>query len=173
MNPAHAWALRNEMIPYATWRMGKMFTGADQHQIPGINPKLQTHVDFAMEMLNSSPIELSEAMVKHQLKLADRQCRIAEMSQRVQDTIIILVTSLWAHQQGDETIIAAADILCQDLTRKLTGERPSDQYFRACGKLADMIIAGGMPSLNGIHKDEIIFPYTNKTETKEKSKVGA
>lgn len=173
MNPSHAWALRNEMIPYATWRLGKMFTGADNHQIAGMNPKLQVHIDFAMEMLNSSPIELSEAMVKHQLKLADRQCRIAEMSQRVQDSIIILVTSLWAHKQGDETTIAATDILCQDLTRKFTGERPSDSYFRACGKLADMIIAGGIPSLNSIYKDEIIFPYAQKTETKEKSKVGA
>ena len=173
MNPGHAWALRNEMIPYATWRLGKMFTGADSHQIAGMNPKLQVHVDFAMEMLNSSPIELSEAMVKHQLKLADRQCRIAEMSQRVQDSIIILVTSLWAHKQGDETTIAATDILCQDLTRKLTGERPSDSYFRACGKLADMIIGGGIPSLDSIYKDEIIFPYAKKTETKEKSKVGA
>ena len=172
-NPAHAWALRKEMIPYASWRLGKMFTGADHHQVPNMNPVLQAHVDFAMEMLNAGPIELSEAMVKHQLKLADRQCRIAEMSQRVQDTIIILVTSLWAHQQGDEVTIASTDILCQDLTRKLTGERPSDQYFRACGKLADMIIAGGIPSLDSIYKDEIIFPYTKKTETKEKSKVGA
>ncbi len=172
-NPAHAWALRNEVIPYATWRLGKMFTGADHHQVPNMNPVLQAHVDFAMEMLNAGPIELSEAMVKHQLKLADRQCRIAEMSQRVQDTIIILVTSLWAHQQGDEVTIASTDILCQDLTRKLTGERPSDQYFRACGKLADMIIAGGIPSLDSIYKDEIIFPYTKQAETKEKSKVGA
>ncbi|CAN5182278.1 hypothetical protein BH10CYA1_BH10CYA1_40750 [soil metagenome] len=174
INPAHAWALRNEMIPYATWRLGKLFTGADSHQIAGMNAKLQVHIDFAMEMLNTSPIELSAAMVKHQLKLADRQCRIAEMSQRVQDSIIILVTSLWAHKQGDETTIAATDILCQDLTRKLTGERPSDSYFRACGKLADMIIAGGIPSLDSIYKDEIIFPYeAKKTETKEKSKVGA
>jgi len=172
-NPAHAWALRNEIIPYATWRLGKMFTGADNHQVPNMNPLLQAHVDFAMKMLNAGPIELSEAMVKHQLKLADRQCRIAEMSQRVQDSIIILVTSLWAHQQGDEVTIASTDILCQDLTRKLTGERPSDQYFRACGKLADMIIAGGIPSLDSIYKDEIIFPYTKKAETKEKSKVGA
>ena len=71
--------------------------------------------------------------------------------------------------------IAASDILCQDLIRKLTGERPSDQYFRACGKLADMIIAGGIPSLQNIYKDEIIFPYTKqeKTEAKLPSKVGA
>ena len=35
-------------------------------------------------------------MTKHQLKLADRQCRMAELSQRVQDLVVILATSLWA-----------------------------------------------------------------------------
>src|SRR6202008_3385857 len=28
-NPAHAWALRNELIPYAGWRMSKFFSGPD------------------------------------------------------------------------------------------------------------------------------------------------
>ena len=73
-------------------------------------------------------------MVKHQLKLADRQCRMAELSQRVQDTVTMLVTALWAHQQKNEVAVAAADILCQDLRRKLTGERPSDRYFRDVGR---------------------------------------
>jgi len=35
-------------------------------------------------------------MRKHQLKLPDRQCRMAELSQRVQDVVTILVTALWA-----------------------------------------------------------------------------
>ena len=48
---------------------------------------------------------------------------------------------LWAHRQKNEASTAAADILCQDLRRKLTGERPSDRYFRDVGKLADMILA--------------------------------
>ena len=62
-------------------------------------------------------------MVKHQLKLADRQCRMAELSQRVQDAVTMLVTALWAHQQKNETTTLAADVVCQDLTRRLTGER--------------------------------------------------
>jgi len=33
--------------------------------------------------------EVSDAMSKYQLKLADRQCRMAELSQRVQDVITI------------------------------------------------------------------------------------
>jgi len=172
MNPGHAWALRNEMIPYATWRLGKMFTGADSHVIPGMPPELQEHVDFAMEMLHGAPIELSENMVKHQLKLADRQCRIAEMSQRIQDSITILVAALWAHKQGDTVKIAATDILCQDLTRKLTGARPSDSYFKACSKLADTIIGGGMKQLEGITKQDILMSYEKKpAEAKEPVKA--
>jgi hypothetical protein len=68
---------------------------------------------------------------------------------------------------------AAADILCQDLTRKLRGERPSDAYFKACSKLADAIIEGGMPGLNTVHKFDIVLPYDpKKTEVKEKVKAG-
>jgi hypothetical protein len=172
MNLAHAWALKNEIIPYATWRFGKMFTRADSHVIPNMPPELQEHVDFAMKMLHGAPVELSEAMVKHQLKLADRQCRIAEMSQRIQDSITILVAALWAHQQGDKVKIAATDLLCQDLTRKLTGARPSDSYFKACSKLADTIIAGGIPELDGIYKQDILMSYTQQTaEAKEPVKT--
>ena len=32
----------------------------------------------------------------------------------------------------------AADILCQDLARKITGKRPSDSYFRAVTKLGEI-----------------------------------
>jgi hypothetical protein len=98
-------------------------------------------------------------MRKHQLKLADRQCRMAELSQRIQDTITLLVTALWAGTQKGQVIVAAADILCQDLRRKLTGERPSDRYFRDAGKLADLIIQGGFEELAGIPRQEIMMKY--------------
>jgi hypothetical protein len=101
-------------------------------------------------------------MVKHQLKLADRQCRIAELSQRIQDTTAILVTTLWGHRQKDEAMKAAADVLCQDLRRKLTGERPSDHYFRDVSKLADVILAGGFETLVGVARAEILMKYENR-----------
>jgi hypothetical protein len=97
-------------------------------------------------------------MRKHQLKLADRQCRMAELSQRVQDTVVILVTALWAQKQKD-VMIAAADMLCQDLRRKLTGERPTDRYFRAAGQLADQIIQGGFEELTGVPRAEVMMKY--------------
>ena len=51
-----------------------------------MNPKLAEHLAFAQDQCQRLPRELSAAMSKHQLKLADRQCRMAELSQRVQDT---------------------------------------------------------------------------------------
>ena len=150
LNPVHFWKLRREMAAYAKWSLGQRFVPRDRQQMPGMDPRLADHVAFAQDMCQRHPRQLSDAMSKHQLKLADRQCRMAELSQRVQDTIVILVTANWAHGQGKEIAIAAADILCQDLRRKLTGERPSDRYFKDVGKLAEMILAGGFEDLAGI-----------------------
>ncbi len=97
VNPVHAFALRNELVPYAVWWLGKQLEGVDQHEVPNMSQALKNHIDFATEFLSESPLELSQNMVKHQLKLADRQCRIADMSQRVQDAIIMLVTAMYAH----------------------------------------------------------------------------
>ena len=97
-------------------------------------------------------------MRKHQLKLADRQCRMAELSQRTQDAVVMLVTALWGQKQK-ELMRSAADILCQDLRRKLTGERPTDRYFKAAGQLADQIIQGGFEELAGVPQGEIMMKY--------------
>lgn len=158
-NPAHAFALRNELVPYAIWWTGKQLEGVDQHEVPGMDADLKSHIDYALEFLSESPLELSQAMIKHQLKLADRQCRIAEMSSRVQDAVIMLVTANYANAEQNPTLIAAADILCQDLRRKLSGERPSDSYFKSCSKLADMVIEGKFPGLSEVDCADILFSY--------------
>jgi alkylation response protein AidB-like acyl-CoA dehydrogenase len=159
LNPRHLWTLRRELSAYARWSVGEQFKARDRQHVPAMDPRLAEHVSFALEMFHRLPREISAAMRKHQLKLADRQCRMAELSQRVQDTVIILVTAQWAHQQREETTLAAADVLCQDLRRKLTGQRQSDAYFRAAGKLADIILDGGYESLADVPRQEILMPY--------------
>jgi hypothetical protein len=161
LNPRHAWALRNELSAYARWWLRQRLIGRDRQQVPGMDVRLADHVGFALEAFGRYPGELSAVMRKHQLKLADRQCRMAELSQRVQDTVIILVTALWGHQQKNEAALAAADILCQDLRRKLTGQRPSDRYFRDVGQLADRIVSGGFEALAGVPQEEILMRYEN------------
>jgi alkylation response protein AidB-like acyl-CoA dehydrogenase len=162
MNPVHAWKLRRELAVYARWQVGRKLIGRDRQEVPGMDPRLAGHLQFALDAFRRLPEEVSGAMVKHQLKLADRQCRIAELSQRIQDATTILVTALWGHRQKDEAMTAAADILCQDLRRKLTGERPSDQYFRDVSKLADVILAGGFETLAGVPRAEILMKYENR-----------
>jgi hypothetical protein len=162
LNPLHSWALRKELGAYARWKLGQTFTARDRQQVAGMDARLQGHVDFSLEMFGRVRKEVSATMVKYQLQLADRQCRMAELSQRVQDTVTILVAALWAHGQRRESAVASADILCQDLRRKLTGERPSDGYFRAVTQLADVVLSGGFEGLAGVPRAEIMMKYDNK-----------
>lgn len=158
-NPAHVWKLRSELWSYGKWKMGQTFAGRDRGPVAGLTPALQAHVDFARESFARLRKDISATMAKHQLKLADRQCRMTELSQRAQDTVTMLVTALWAQQQQNETSVAAADILCQDLRRKLTGERPSDRYFRDVSRLGDLVLAGGFEALTGVEREEILMRY--------------
>ncbi len=159
LNPGHLWALRSELWAYSKWSMSRKFMRRDRATVSGLAPKLAEHLQFAQDMCQRHAVDLSDAMKKHQLKLADRQCRIAELSQRVQDTIVMIVTLMWAHDEGQEIAIDAADILCQDLRRKLTGDRPTDAYFKAVNELADKIIAGGFEDLAGVPREEIMMRY--------------
>jgi alkylation response protein AidB-like acyl-CoA dehydrogenase len=159
LNPMHLWKLKNEMGSYLKWKFGRKVTFRDDGQVPNLDGRLAAHVSFAQSMFGKFPEEISGTMVKHQLKLADRQCRMAELSSRIQDVVTILVTALWAHGKKTESATASADMLCQDLRRKLTGERPSDRYFKDAGQLADLILQGGFEELAGVPRDEIMMKY--------------
>src|SRR5204863_508836 len=51
----------------------------------------------------------------------------------------------------------------QALRRKLTGQRPSDRYFRDAGRLADIIIGGGFEALAGVPRAEILMRYDGRS----------
>jgi alkylation response protein AidB-like acyl-CoA dehydrogenase len=162
VNPVHAWRLRRELGSYGKWWLGQKLSRRDRQSAPVADPRLAEHVGFALDQFGRHRTELSAVLRKHQLKLADRQCRMAEVSQRVQDTVVLLVTALWGGRQKAEAVIAAADVLCHDLRRKLTGERPADADFRRTAKLADLILTGGYEPLAGVSADEILMRYENK-----------
>jgi alkylation response protein AidB-like acyl-CoA dehydrogenase len=161
-NPIHAWKLRKQLLPYAWWRVGQFFAWRDRQRIPGMDRRLAGHLSYALAMFGRMRGEVAWAVERYQLKLADRQCRMAELSQRVQDVVTILVTTLWGHRQTDEAAIAAADILCQDLRRKLSGQRPSDSYFKDANRLADVILKGGFEAIAGVPREEILMKYENR-----------
>jgi hypothetical protein len=83
------------------------------------------------------------------------------LSSRVQKLVVILATSLYAAKQNDEIVRSAADIICQDLTRELTGKAPSDRYFRTITTLGGAIAEGKFASIAGVTADEILMSYDN------------
>jgi alkylation response protein AidB-like acyl-CoA dehydrogenase len=161
LNPAHAWALKGVLPPYAKWFMSQSLWPKPRPSLPPMPNRLREHAEFAAAGLQNSPLEISGTMRKHQLKLADRQCRMSELSLRIQKLVVMLCTSLYAARQEDEVIRDAADLMCQDLTRELTGKRPSDRYFRHASSLGAAIAEGGFASIAGLAPDEILMSYEN------------
>ncbi len=160
-NPIHAWKLRKVLGPYASWMIGRKLSPGGRADVPPMDSRLRGHVDFALEQFKKAPLGISSVLRKHQLKLADRQCRMSDASSRIQDAVTMLVTALSARDKN-QAHAAAADFACQDLRRKLTGAPPSDHYFRDAMKLADLVIDGGFEQLAGVAREEILMGYEQK-----------
>jgi hypothetical protein len=120
---------------------------------------LARHAEFACNALQEMSIEISDTMMKFQLSLADRQCRMAELSLRCQNLITMLCTSLYGARQSDEILRDSADVLCQELTQQHTGRRPSNGYIKQVTQLGAAIAEGRFPGLDGLKPDEILMPY--------------
>ncbi|MCG8586387.1 MAG: acyl-CoA/acyl-ACP dehydrogenase [Pirellulales bacterium] len=161
LNPAHAWALKGAVIPYARWVIGQRLMPSSHAPLPKMPASLKPHADFAIDKLQDAALKISNTMSKHQLKLADRQCRMAKLSLDVQDMLTILVTSLFGASQGDEVVEQAADVACQGLTYRITGRTPSDRYYRKVTSLGATIVDGGFKSISGFEPDRILMPYEN------------
>jgi len=159
MNPVHVWKLRRALVPYGRWWLSERVARKWRTELGPLTSPLREHAIFAIRGLQSLPLVISGAMRKHQLKLPDRQCRLSELSSRVQKLVVILVTSLYADRQNDEVVRSAADIICQDLTRELTGASPTDRYYRSINALGATIAEGKFASIAGLSPDEIMMKY--------------
>jgi alkylation response protein AidB-like acyl-CoA dehydrogenase len=158
-NPRHAMALAPVAWPYFKWMIGQRLSRAAANHLPELPPALRKHAEFACEQLHGMALEISSTMSKFQLALADRQCRMAELSLRCQDMITMLATSLYGGRTDNEMVRDAADLLCQELTSKYTGRRPSNSYYRQVTELGAAIADGGFPGVEGIDAGAILMPY--------------
>lgn len=159
LNPAHIKALAGPALKYGKWLMGRKMSSSQTPDWPRMPTNLKGHAEFAATWLQRSCLEITGTMRKHQLKLADRQCRMAELSQRVQNATTILCTALYAARQDDALVQDAADCFCQHLTAKLLGHRPSDRYLRGVTGVGEAIVDGKFKSIEGLHPDEILMQY--------------
>jgi alkylation response protein AidB-like acyl-CoA dehydrogenase len=161
LSPAHLKVLKGPLWEYSKWYVRQRLFASGSVSLPPMPQALREHAEFAADWLVRSPLEISGAMRKYQLSLADRQCRMAELSQRVQDAITILCTSLYAARQKDEIIRAAGDVMCRELRRRLNGSHPSDRDLRAVTKLGEQVAEGRFKSIEGLAAGEILMAYDN------------
>jgi alkylation response protein AidB-like acyl-CoA dehydrogenase len=158
-NPAHFMKLAPAAMPWLKWRMNEMVVGPVRAKLPSMPPSLTELAQFATDHLQRSRLEVDRLMQQYQLKLADRQCSMVELSQRIQSLIVMLTTCLWAAKQSDELVKTAAIVLGRDIRRQITGKRPSAEDYRLVTKLGADIAEGGFKAIAGIDEFEILMPY--------------
>lgn len=160
-NPSHAWKLKGPLTNYAGWFLKEHLTPKLNTDLGNMPRDLEKYAEFAIHQLQKGRFEISATMRKHQLKLADRQCRMASLSQSLQDAVVMLCTSLYASRQEDELTRLAAETICENLKLNLTGKKPSDRHFRQMDKLGTGIADGGFRAIAGIEPEEILMSYEN------------
>ena len=158
-NPAHLWKLKGPLWAYFKWYMAQKSLPKGEAHLPKLPDALKAHAAWAIDQLQRSGLEISQTMRKHQLKLADRQCRMSELSLRVQKMLTIVCTALYAGRQSEETVCDAADVICTELTNELQGKRPTDRYFRKLNRLGEAIADGAFPLIAGVEPPEILMKY--------------
>ena len=159
VNPMHAWQIRGAIAPWAKWRAGQAVKGGAKYKLPPMPRELAKQAQFAISELQKSRLEIDALMRKFQLKLADRQCAMAELSKRIQSLIVMLTTALWAGKHTDKLVQTAALVICQDLRRGITGKRPTGAEFRTSTKLGEEIANKGFPLIQGVKPQEILMNY--------------
>jgi hypothetical protein len=159
LNPSHMWALKDVALPYLKWLVARRLRPVAAAELPHMPKPLREHAEFACERLQRMALEISGTMSKFQLKLADRQCRMSELSQRCQDLITMLATGLYGARQSDTLLQDAADIVCQTLRQKLLGRRPSNHYFRRVSELGAAVAEGRFLGITGSEAGEILMRY--------------
>ena len=160
-NPSHLWALKSVMVPYASWMVREKIKIGSGMRLPEMPPRLQEHAEFAASALQKMPSTISGTMRKHQLALADRQCRMADLSGNIQSLLTILCTSLYAARHNDAVVQQAADLFCRETRNQIEARPPDDAYFRDVTTLGKTVVDCGFSPLAGVESEEILMPYTN------------
>lgn len=71
----------------------------------------------------------------------------------------MLCTSLYAGRKQDPTTRLAADVVCSELRRKLTGDHPNNVDFRKVTQLGEIIAEEGWDEIEGVGSEPIMMRY--------------
>lgn len=160
-NPQHVWKLRGPLTAYAGWWVGQRMLGRVRPELTGMPLGLRRYATLASDFLANQGFEISATMRTHQLKLADRQCSMIDLSRRIQDAVVMLCTSLYATRSSNELTREAAEVLCGQLWRGLSGGRATNKDWRKVTELGGAISDAGWSELDGIEAEPIKMRYSS------------
>jgi hypothetical protein len=128
-------------LPYVKWFAKEKLTpkyvvAPNEQYLP---PHLKNHVEFAIKNLQKIASEISALMRRYQLRLADKQCRMSLLSQKIQNLITMLVTLGYTATHYDEITAQIADVACDNLKNEILGRHPSDQQIKKSVKLGEKL----------------------------------
>ncbi|QDU39511.1 Acyl-CoA dehydrogenase [Maioricimonas rarisocia] len=158
-HPAHLWALRAPLRDYSGWWLRNRMSRSTGRRFSTMGPEIRPHAEFAAKLLQQAAFEISATMRKHQLKLADRQCRMAELSARIQKAVVILCTSFHVQRQTDDLVRRAGAVEVERLTNELRGQRPSDAFLRRVTSLGADLADQDLPGLEEVDVPPILMRY--------------
>lgn len=147
--------------PYAMWMASQLFGGSPRCNVK-ISKDMRPFVNFATNRLGDSATLLSGMMRKYQLKLADRQVAMSNVSQNIQDTITLLVTALWAQKHQNSLKGRAALVLCNELKSKITGKPVNGRAIKQAVLLGETLIKNAHFNCftQGLTPENILLSYS-------------
>ena len=163
-NPSHAWKLRKELTALTAWIVAAELNRSDKQRVAGMPANLQRHIDFATANFRRLKRTVNYAMLKHQMKLADRQLTMVALSMDVQRTVTMLAACMYAAKRGDEASILAADVLCQDLSRKIKPSVEPESYFRDVTRLGKLVGEGKFAQIDDTMEHAVLKPYVDNAQ---------
>jgi hypothetical protein len=117
-------------LPYVNWMAREAVLPKRGIRPIGFSKDLVRHAKFAIRGLQKSAWEISALMRRHQLGLADRQCRMSILSRKIQNLTTIMATVCYAFSKGDQLSAEIANVSCDNLVNKITGKHPTDAQIK-------------------------------------------
>jgi hypothetical protein len=87
---------------------------------------------------------------------------MSAISMTLQNAIVMLVTSLYAAQSDDELTRAAAEAMCGELDRKISGGLPNEKDYRQVTNVGERISSQGWNELREVAASNILMAYKNE-----------
>jgi hypothetical protein len=117
------------------------------------------YAECAIEQLRESRAEIESLRESYRNELWHQQCQIHAISSRVQKQIVLLCVSYYGARQSREIVREAAEVLCRDLRRELTGQRPAKKDWQQIDQLGTAILDGSFPGVPEGPRESILMRY--------------